>query len=171
MWCGGSSPSSPNSTAGTGLCNLHMPLSTSWEKSHGWTFNTILTSLIYLGLPKKKRSQLSTTSNHLNQYFPDCATSHICPLGYKAQARDATWPSLFCCFWVPQKNSLLHYKAQRKIFTAIYSVYMSSIRQTFCILYTLRMECTEHPNMSNILQVAAYTEKLPLTLILFCSSL
>lgn len=62
----------------------------------------------------EKNRQLSHALNHLNQHFSDCAAPYPCPPGSRAGARDVTWPPLFH-FPVPQVNSLLHYKVQRKI--------------------------------------------------------
>lgn len=79
--------------------------------------------------------------------------------------------SPLCYFHVPQLNSLLRYKAQGKINTTVISCHL------FCIhfklkansLYTchpIRMGCLEHPNLPNVLQVAAYIDALLLTLVL-----
>lgn len=125
--------------------------------------------LIYLGLTKK-HSWFSSASNHLNQHFPDVATSHPCPLGFRAGAIDATWPSL-CYFHVPQLNSLLCYKVQGKINTTVISCHLFCIHfklkaNSLYIFHPIRMERSEHPNMPNVLQVAVYIDVLLLTLVL-----
>lgn len=97
-------------------------------------------------------------------------TSHPCPLGFKAGAKDATWPPLWC-FHVPQLNSLLCYSAQGKTNTTVISCHWSCINfklkaNSLYIFHPIRMGCSEHPNMPNVLEFAAYIDVLLLTLVL-----